>query len=295
MPPAPPSSGPSSAPLGRARSLTARRLARSLTLHALPRASADARGETARHHRRPARHADVLLLPRARLPEACVRVLPRARAACHSLVAPGLLAVMELLSLSPVALWLCLRSLAFSAVLLPLACCPPHEHMPLADEPFAFGCCVPQPSPSCLSHSCMSLSSPSRRLTCSVLMSLSPSAGAGHDGTQLACRISRPGASAARVVACVVLPSRIHGAESCPCICVRERACAGLHASLWCARALLRCRALLDDGCTDAPLQEQVSREHEFPASPVSMLVSPFHVFVPAHFRTHTAFMISGP
>ena len=183
-----------------------------------------ARGETARRHRRPARHADVLLLPRARLPEACVRVLPRARAACHSLVAPGLLAVMELLSLSPVALWLCLRSLAFSAVLLPLACCPPHEHMPLADEPFAFGCCVPQPSPSCLSHSCMSLSSPSRRLTCSVLMSLSPSAGAGHDGTQLACRISRPGASAARVVACVVLPSRIHGAESCACICVRERA-----------------------------------------------------------------------
>ena len=206
-----------------------------------------------------------------------------------------LLAVMELLSLSPVALWLCLRSLAFSAVLLPLACCPPHEHTPLADEPFAFGGCVPQPSPSCLSHSCMSLSSPSRRLTCSVLMSLSPSAGAGHEGTQLACRISRPGASAARVVACVVFPSRIHGAESCPCFRVRERTRAQVCMLRCGVRAFLRCRALLDDGCTDAPLQEQVSREHEFPASPVCMLVSPFHVFVPAHFRTHTALMLSGP
>ena len=201
--------------------MTARRLARSLTLHALPRASADARAERPRAAtggRRATRMSSSCLV-HAFQKRACacfrVRVLHATLFSPHRL-----LAVMELLSLSPVALWLCLRSLAFSAVLLPLACCPPHEHTPLADEPFAFGGCVPQPSPSCLSHSCMSLSSPSRRLTCSVLMSLSPSAGAGHDGTHLACRISRPGASAARVVACVALPSRTHGAESCTCICV---------------------------------------------------------------------------
>ena len=73
------------------------------------------------------------------------------------------------------------------------------------------------------------------------------------------------------------------------------RALAGLHATLWSAHALLRCGALVDDGCADAALQEQMPTEHVFPASPVSMLVSPFHVFAPAHFRTRAVFMISDP
>ena len=61
---------------------------------------------------------------------------------------------------------------------------------------------------------------------------------------------------------------------------------ARLHAWLWSVHALLRFRALAHDGCADAALPEQVLTEHVFPASPVPMLVSPFHVFLRAHIRT---------
>ena len=64
------------------------------------------------------------------------------------------------------------------------------------------------------------------------------------------------------------------------------RVLAGLHAWLWSVHALLRFRALAHDGCADAALPEQVLAEHVFPASPVSMLVSHFHVFVRTRIRT---------
>ena len=39
---------------------------------------------------------------------------------------------------------------------LPLPCFLSYDHMPLADEPFAFGGCLPQAYPSCPCRSCMS-------------------------------------------------------------------------------------------------------------------------------------------
>ena len=66
----------------------------------------------------------------------------------------------------------------------------------------------------------------------------------------------------------------------------RARAFAGLHDSLWSARALLRCRALVDDGCRDATLEDQVCREHVFlpdlcPCSSVPLMSSHPHASAP--------------